>query len=272
MKYVTVLSIAGSDCSGGAGIQADMKTISALGCYAASVITAVTVQDTCGVKDVLPVPAGWVGAQITTVMDDLRPDAVKIGMVTNEHVIAAISDALRDCPSPVVFDPVLVSSSGHPLVSSEARSALTRMLIPRCALLTPNIPEAEILSGTTIHEVNDMAVAGRNLLRYGCRSVLVKGGHLEGGDMTDVLVTGTGAKDTYYYRAGKIDSRNTHGTGCTLSSAIASYLARGESLPTAVEKGKLFLTNALSAGKDVTIGKGHGPLNHFFSPEKMIIE
>ena len=272
MKYITVLTIAGSDCSGGAGIQADIKTISALGCYAASAITAVTVQDTCGVKDVLPVPAKWVGEQIKAAMEDLMPDAVKIGMVTDKGVISAVAASLNGHGIPVIFDPVLISSSGYPLVSPEAMDILVKELIPICTLLTPNIPEAETLSGGTIRTSEDMAAAGRVILMNGCRAVLVKGGHLRGHDMTDVLVTGGHPQEVVHFHATKIDSRNTHGTGCTLSSAIASYLARGENMPNAVAKGKQFLSDALAAGKDVSIGKGHGPLNHFFAPEKLIIK
>ncbi len=272
MKYTTVLTIAGSDCSGGAGIQADIKTISALGCYAASAITAITVQDTCGVKEVFPLPAEYVGAQIDTVIEDIMPDAVKIGMVTDKNIITAVAASLSKHDIPIVFDPVLVSSSGHPLVSPEALGILTERLIPICTLLTPNIPEAETLSGHAIRNIEDMVAAGREILKSGCRAILIKGGHLASRDMTDVLVTGPLPRNTYYFHADKIDSRNTHGTGCTLSSAIASHLARGENMHDAVEKGKQFLTNALASGKDVAIGKGHGPLNHFFAPEKLIIK
>ena len=260
MKYTTVLSIAGSDCSGGAGIQADIKTISALGCYAASIVTAVTVQNTCGVKNVYPIPAQIVKEQIQAVTEDMQIDALKIGMVTDEGIIAVIADFLSSNRLPAVFDPVLVSSSGYSLVKPEALHVMRDRLIPHCTLVTPNLPEAEILSGIPIRNIEDMANAGRHILTYGCRSVLIKGGHLEGGDMTDILV------------CGNINSANTHGTGCTLSSAIAAYIGQGVSLPEAVGLGKKYLTDALFYGKDVTIGKGHGPLNHFFNPKKLMIK
>ena len=190
MKYTTVLSIAGSDCSGGAGIQADIKTISALGCYAASIVTAVTVQNTCGVKNVYPIPAQIVKEQIQAVTEDMQIDALKIGMVTDEGIIAVIADFLSSNRLPAVFDPVLVSSSGYSLVKPEALHVMRDRLIPHCTLVTPNLPEAEMLSGIPIRNIEDMANAGRHILTYGCRSVLIKGGHLEGGDMTDILVCG----------------------------------------------------------------------------------
>ena len=266
MKYTTVLSIAGSDCSGGAGIQADIKTISALGCYAASIVTAVTVQNT------YPIPAQIVKEQIQAVTEDMQIDALKIGMVTDEGIIAVIADFLSSNRLPAVFDPVLVSSSGYSLVKPEALHVMRDRLIPHCTLVTPNLPEAEILSGIPIRNIEDMANAGRHILTYGCRSVLIKGGHLEGGDMTDILVCGNTPEDIHRYHSTKINSANTHGTGCTLSSAIAAYIGQGISLPEAVGLGKKYLTNALFYGKDVTIGKGHGPLNHFFNPKKLMIK
>ena len=272
MEYTTVLSIAGSDCSGGAGIQADIKTISALGCYAASIVTAVTVQNTCGVKNVYPVPAQIVKEQIQAVTEDMQIDALKIGMVTDGGVIAVIADFLSCNRLPAVFDPVLVSSSGYPLVRPEALQIMRDRLIPHCTLVTPNLPEAEILSGIPIRDMEDMANAGRHILTCGCRSVLIKGGHLEGSDMTDVLVCGNTSEDIHRYHSARINSANTHGTGCTLSSAIAAYIGQGVSLPKAVGLGKEYLTDALFYGKDVTIGKGHGPLNHFFNPKKLMIK
>ena len=252
MKYTTVLSIAGSDCSGGAGIQADIKTISALGCYAASIVTAVTVQNTCGVKNIYPIPAQIVKEQIQAVTEDMQIDALKIGMVTDEGIIAVIADFLSSNRLPAVFDPVLVSSSGYSLVKPEALHVMRDRLIPHCTLVTPNLPEAEILSGIPIRNIEDMANAGRH--------------------MTDILVCGNTPEDIHRYHSTKINSANTHGTGCTLSSAIAAYIGQGISLPEAVGLGKKYLTNALFYGKDVTIGKGHGPLNHFFNPKKLMIK
>ena len=199
MKYTTVLSIAGSDCSGGAGIQADIKTISALGCYAASIVTAVTIQNTCGVKNIYPIPAQIVKEQIQAVTEDMQIDALKIGMVTDEGIIAVIADFLSSNRLPAVFDPVLVSSSGYSLVKPEALHVMRDRLIPHCTLVTPNLPEAEILSGIPIRNIEDMANAGRQILTYGCRSVLIKGGHLEGGDMTDILVCGNTPEDIHRY-------------------------------------------------------------------------
>lgn len=271
MQYTTVLAIAGSDSSGGAGIQADIKTISALGCYAASAVTAVTVQNTCGVSAVHPVPPEIVGAQIRSVCGDLPLNAIKIGMVTDGHIIGAIAEAIASCQVPVVFDPVLVSSSGTPLTETQALELLRRRLIPLCFLLTPNLAEAEILSGISIRTDEDRMAAGQALLSLGCRAVLIKGGHLPGNDTEDVLLTAEEPERAYRFHGTRIISKNTHGTGCTLSSAIAAYIARGYGLPEAVRKSKEYLTQALMAGKDVTVGQGCGALNHFFDPMKLII-
>lgn len=273
MRYTTVLSIAGSDCSGGAGIQADIKTISALGCYAASVITAVTVQNTCGVKTVFPVPPPIVDAQLQAVAEDLKIDAVKIGMVTDEDIITVIARHLSSQPFPSVFDPVLVSSSGYPLIQEKALLAMRTQLMPRCTLVTPNLPEAEVLSGRPVHTPEDMLQAGRRILETGCHAVLIKGGHLEGNDMTDLLlVRKNGTETAFHYHHPRIVSNNTHGTGCTLSSAIACFIAQDYSLQEAVAKGKGYLTAALDAGKNASVGKGHGPLNHFFNPKRLMIK
>ncbi len=272
MRYVTVLSIAGSDCSGGAGIQADIKTISAIGCYAAGVVTAVTVQNTRGVKGIYPVPPQIVGEQIQAVAEDMRIDALKIGMTTDEGVIAVIAGFLSGNRITTVFDPVLASSGGCPLASPGALDAMRDRLIPLCTLVTPNLPEAEMLSGMPIRNEEDMAEAGRRILACGCQSVLVKGGHMEGDDTTDILICGDAPGDIRRYRSSRISSANTHGTGCTLSSAIAAYVGQGLPLPEAVNQGKKYLTEALLSGKDVTVGKGHGPLNHFFNPKKLIIK
>lgn len=272
MKYTVVLSIAGSDCSGGAGIQADIKTLSALGCYAASVVTAVTVQNTCGVRKVYPISAQAVAEQLQAVSDDMEIDAVKIGMVTDEGIIDVLADFLASSGIPSVFDPVLVSSSGYPLVTPKSLELIRDRLIPLCTLVTPNLREAEVLSGCSIREADDMAAAGLRILSTGCKAVLVKGGHLDGNDMSDLLVAGTSPQDIYRYHAAKVDSSNTHGTGCTLSSAIAAYMAQHFPLPQAVGLGKEYLTRALSAGKDIAIGKGHGPLNHFFEPKRLMVK
>lgn len=269
--YPCVLTIAGSDCSGGAGIQADIKTISALGAYAASAITAITVQNTCGVTGIHPVPPSYVKGQIEAVMDDICPQAIKIGMINDTKIVEVIAEMLQKYqPQFVVFDPVMVSTSGCKLMEDEAIEAITTRLIPLATLITPNLSEAEILAGQKICTVEEMQRQAKEMLKLGCRGVLVKGGHLEGGRMCDVLQT-VGEEVPHLFAAPKVDSRNTHGTGCTLSSAIATYLALGETVTDAVEKAKQYVYKGIEAGKDVCIGHGHGPLNHFYSPVPMHI-
>lgn len=273
MKYIHVMTIAGSDSSGGAGIQADIKTISALGGYASSVITAVTVQNTCGVRAVFPVPPEIVGQQIQAVRTDMRPDAIKIGMVTDQEIIRAICKELRQATDiPVVFDPVLVSSSGYPLVTPEALETIRKELIPLCTLLTPNLPEAELLGGTPIRDEGTLSKAAQALLELGCPHVLIKGGHRTDGQMTDVLFSSDKTGAPCFFTEEQVVTRNTHGTGCTLSSAIATCMAQGLPLPDAVRKAKEYLTGALKAGASVETGQGHGPLNHFFQPQKAILK
>ena len=268
-KYPCVLSIAGSDCSGGAGIQADLKTISALGGYAATAITAITVQNTLGVRAIHPVPPVYVRGQIEAVMEDIRPDAVKIGMINDVEIVEAIASCLRTYrPRFVVFDPVMVSTSGHRLIEEDAISALTRELMPLASLITPNLSEAEVLTEHCISNVDTMKAAASELLKFGCGSVLLKGGHLEGDKMCDVLQT-AGEDKPHLFISDKIESKNTHGTGCTLSSAIATFLALGYDMPQAVEHAKAYVTKGIHAGKDVHIGEGHGPLNHFYAPVPM---
>lgn len=269
--YPCVLTIAGSDCSGGAGIQADIKTISALGAYAASAITAITVQNTCGVTGIHPVPPSYVKGQIEAVMDDICPQALKIGMINDTKIVEVIAETLQKYqPQFVVFDPVMVSTSGCKLMEDEAIEAITTRLIPLATLITPNLSEAEILAGQKIRTVEEMQRQAKEMLKLGCRGVLIKGGHLEGGRMCDVLQT-VGEEAPHLFAAPKVDSRNTHGTGCTLSSAIATYLALGETITDAVEKAKQYVYKGIEAGKDVCIGHGHGPLNHFYSPVPMHI-
>lgn len=270
-KYPCILSIAGSDCSGGAGIQADLKTISALGGYAATAITAITVQNTTGVRAIHAVPPLYVRGQIEVVMEDIRPEAVKIGMINDVEIVKVIADCLRRYrPRFVVFDPVMVSTSGHKLIEDSAISALTRELMPLSSLITPNLKEAEVLTGHPINKVEEMRAAAPELLKFGCEAVLLKGGHLEGGKMCDVLQM-TGEDEPHLFVSDKIESKNTHGTGCTLSSAIATFLALGYDMPQAVERAKAYVTGGINAGKDVHIGEGHGPLNHFYEPVPMNI-
>lgn len=271
-KYPCILSIAGSDCSGGAGIQADLKTISALGGYAATAITAITVQNTTGVRAIHAVPPVFVRGQIEAVMEDIRPDAVKIGMINDIEIVKVIAFCLRKyAPRHTVFDPVMVSTSGHKLIEDDAIGALTTELMPLAEVITPNLREAEVLTGHPITNVEDMKAAATELLGLGSRAVLLKGGHLEGGRMCDVLQV-AGEDQPHLYTSDKIESRNTHGTGCTLSSAIATYLALGHPLPQAVERAKSYVTGGIRAGRDVQIGAGHGPLNHFYDPVPMNIK
>ena len=270
MRYLPVLTIAGSDCGGGAGIQADIKTISALGCYAASVVTAVTVQNTVGVSGVDLVRPETVAAQIRAVMDDIRPVAVKIGMAGDAATMCAIAGALKAYgPEAVVVDPVMVSTSGHTLMLPDAIGAFRRYLVPLATLLTPNVPEAEVLSGLTVSDEASCGMAGR-ALACGCGCpVLIKGGHFGGTVKSDRLYAADGSlAGTYTSEA--VDTPNTHGTGCTLSSAIACFIARGLPLADAVRQAKAYVTEALKAGRGVEIGQGHGPVNHFFNPEKML--
>lgn len=255
----TVLTIAGSDCSGGAGIQADIKTICMNGGYAMSVITALTAQNTMGVSDIYEVTPGFLEAQLTAVFEDIFPDAVKIGMVSDERLIRVIADCLqKNSPRNIVLDPVMVATSGAKLIKDEAIATLTEYLMPLASVITPNIPEAEILSDMKIESKEDMEKAAKIISeKYSC-AVLLKGGHSLN-DANDLLYS----KDSKEWFIGKrIDNKNTHGTGCTLSSAIATNLAKGQELKCAVEKAKEYISGALSAGLD--LGHGSGPLMHNF--------
>ncbi|MEG1563263.1 MAG: bifunctional hydroxymethylpyrimidine kinase/phosphomethylpyrimidine kinase [Bacteroides sp.] len=259
-RYPIILSIAGSDCSGGAGIQADIKTIAALGGYAAAAITAVTVQNTLGVKAVHPVPPEIVRGQIEAVMSDLKPDAVKIGMMNDELTVRIIANCLQKYqPEFVVCDPVMVSTSGRRLMENDAIGRMRTELFPLASLITPNLNEVAVLTGSKPTCLCEMQQAAARLSTEYGTSVLVKGGHLEGEEMYDVLQF---AGNTYIYREKKIVSRNLHGTGCTLSSSIATYLAKNYPMNEAVEKSKRYVSLAIEAGKDLEIGKGNGPLWH----------
>lgn len=259
-KPAIILTIAGSDCSGGAGIQADIKTISALGAYAASVITAITAQNTTGVQGVLPVTPEMVTAQIDAVMTDLRVDAVKIGMVNDPAIVRAIADGLRrHQPRIVVYDPVMVSTSGCRLMEEETVDIIKEELFPLSTLITPNLHEVSLLVDRPVKETSEMEKAAEELALKHHTNVLVKGGHLEGGEMCDVLFA-----DGHLSRFSdaKIETGNLHGTGCTLSSAIATFLGKGETLESAVQSAKTYLTEAIRQGADMEIGHGHGPVWH----------
>ena len=269
-RYISTLTIAGSDSCGGAGIQADIKTMSALGCYAASVITAVTVQNTMGVSAVHAVPPEIVAGQIRAVMDDIRPQAVKVGMVNDINTIKTIADTLAEYDiEHLVVDPVMVATSGARLMQDDAVGVFTERLMPLATLLTPNVPEAEVLSGISINDKSSMDNAARIIQDKGCQSLLIKGGHIEGRKI-DRLYTSMGREREY--EAANVATRNTHGTGCTLSSAITSYLAMGYAIGEAIAAAKEWLTGALIAGANVEIGSGHGPVNHFYNPQKTIIK
>lgn len=271
MRYICALTIAGSDSCGGAGVQADMKTMSALGVYAASAVTAITVQNTQGVQAIQSVAPDIVAGQIRAVIDDLKPRAIKVGMVNDPSTIRSISDTLRLYSHPLlVVDPVMVSTSGHMLMQQDALDVFCSQLMPMATLLTPNIPEAAVLAQTDIRSLADMDLAAQRILARGCQAVLIKGGHLEGSSKIDRLYLADGSIASYEHAT--IDTRNTHGTGCTLSSAIAAFLARGEEMSLAIAHAKDYLSRALMAGKDVEIGKGHGPVNHFFCPEPLILD
>ena len=254
-----VLTIAGSDSSGGAGIQADLKTMTCLGVYGMSAITALTAQNTTGVRDVLEATPEFVGEQLDCIFEDIRPQAVKIGMVSSAPIIKVIGAKLRQYGAEnIVVDPVMVATSGSRLISQEAVDALKELLLPLATVLTPNIPEAEVLSGLTISGPADMEKAAQAIGEtYGC-AVLCKGGH-DLNDANDLLWRNGTCK---WFHGRRIDNPNTHGTGCTLSSAIASNLAKGYDLDTAVERAKAYLSGALAAMLD--LGAGQGPMDHLF--------
>lgn len=261
----TVLTIAGSDSGGGAGIQADIKTISAMGCYATSAITAITVQNTLGVQAVHLVPPDIVRKQIEAVLSDIGADAVKTGMLGSAEVVREVGIALRNHRvQTLVLDPLMYSTSGHPLTDQNAIDAICTHLIPLATLITPNIPEAEtLLDGTKLTAQSDLPEAARQLAsKYGV-SVLIKAGHLPNPTLTDYLYDIT-ARETVPLPSQRVDTRNTHGTGCTLASAIAAALAKGETLTHAVQSAKKYLAAAINAGAELNIGHGHGPVCHFY--------
>jgi hydroxymethylpyrimidine/phosphomethylpyrimidine kinase len=252
-----VLVIAGSDSGGGAGIQADIKTIAALDGYAATAITALTAQDTNGVHDILPVPPAFVARQIAVVLADIGADAIKTGMLGDAATIAAVCDALAGCAAPLVLDPVMVAKGGARLLAPDAAAVLIARLLPRATVLTPNIPEAEALTGIAIADADAMHRAADTLLRMDVAAVLLKGGHLPGDTVTDLLVTGQRSEA---FAAPRIVTRHTHGTGCTLASAIATGLAQGMTLRDAVLRARAYVRAAIAAAPGY--GSGHGPLNH----------
>ena len=267
-KTCSVLSIAGFDNSGGAGIQADIKTISSLGCYATSVLTALPIQNTQGVRGLFHIPATVVTEQLQAVFEDIYPDAVKIGMVYSIEIIEQLVSFLKDYKGSVIFDPVMTASSGHSLMQKEIAEACIKHLFPLVTLVTPNLNEAGILIGQPVSTENEMQVAGKQILEMGSQAVLMKGGHLSQPVLTSYLIQHHKAPVTF--TSHKVDTQNTHGSGCTLSSAIASYLAQQFSLEQSVEAALSYTHQAIMEGAQLQIGKGSGPLNHFFNPQKLI--
>lgn len=263
--YPLVLTIAGSDSGAGAGIQADLKTFAALGCYGATAITAVTVQNTLGVAAIHGIPTDILSGQILAILDDMRPLAIKIGLIANTAQVAAIADLLSRFPQlPIILDPVVKASTGAGLAQDGTLAAIKERLFPLATLVTPNLYEATLLINSPVNDLSSMQYAAQELLGAGCYAVLLKGGHLDTDVLSNVYLDKKGL--TYAYRSQRVHTNNTHGTGCTLSSAIAAYLALGETLPGAVELAGIYVNSALIAGQDVRTGKGKGPLNHFFAP------
>lgn len=267
-QYKRVLTIAGSDSGGGAGIQADIKAISAMGCFATSAITAVTVQNTLGVEAVHPIPIDILRGQIDAVLSDIGTDAVKIGMLHSSEVVEVVAEALvRHKVTNVVLDPVMVSTSGHRLIEESAIETLKRVLLPRARVITPNLPEAEILAGVEITSAEQFPEVARLLSQGGTVSVLLKAGHLTDSTVVDVFYN---AEDGTIVElpSQRISTPNTHGTGCTLSSAFAAALAQGLPLTEAARAAKDYIDCAIRSGADYTIGGGHGPVNHFWRFDK----
>lgn len=263
--YPRVLAIAGSDSGGGAGIQADIKSISATGSYAACAITAITVQNTMGVSNVMPIPPEIIAAQIDAVVTDIGADAVKIGMLHSSEVIKAIRAKLHELSvGNIVLDPVMVSTSGHRLIEEEAVATLVSELIPMARVITPNIPEAEILSGEKISCQDDLPRIARKLSFGGKVSVMMKAGHLSDRSVVDIFYNAEEDR-MVELPSRRVDTPNTHGTGCTLSSAIASYLAQGMDPDSAVTSAKNYIAGAIESGSHYIIGHGHGPVDHFWN-------
>ena len=261
-KLARILSIAGSDSGGGAGIQGDIKTITALGGFATSSITAITAQNTLGVNKILNVPEEMVEAQILAVLDDIGTDAIKIGMLSNEKIILCISNLLSKINKkiPIVLDPVMIAKGGHRLLDIGAEKALIKNLMPLCSIITPNIPEAEVITGKKINNIKDLERTGQEIIKMGINNVLMKGGHLTDNNLTDILIS---KNKTDYFCSTKIITKNSHGTGCTLSSAIACGMGQKMNLYSAVERAHAFVNKSIKYAPN--LGKGNGPLNHLIN-------
>lgn len=265
MKYNRVLTIAGSDSGGGAGIQADIKAISANGCFAASAITAITAQNTVGVTDIHPIPNETLRKQIQAVLEDIGADAIKIGMLHSTETIRTVIETLKPFGiKSLVIDPVMVATSGDRLLLDDAIDTLKNELIPLARIITPNIPEAEILIGRNLRDQSELADAAKELGEKSGVSVLLKAGHLTEDVLTDILYDFE-TKETSVLESKRVNSKNTHGTGCTMSSALAAHLAKGARLKEAVEAAKDYINHAIIEGADYEIGQGHGPVHHFYN-------
>ncbi len=263
MTICNTLSIAGSDPSGGAGIQADLKAFSARGTYGMAALTALTAQNTQGVTAIQALPPEFVEAQIEAVFNDIRVDAVKIGMIANARIANAVAAMLEAHATrvPIVLDPVMVAKGGAPLLAEDANQAIIARLLPLASVITPNLPEAAALLGEPVAETREeMEKQAGRLLQRGPRAVLIKGGHLESADSPDVLIDAGGV---IWFEGVRMTTRNTHGTGCTLSSAIAAELAKGQSMVEAAGVAKAYLAKAISAADRLSVGSGHGPVHHF---------
>jgi len=267
-EYPRVLSIAGSDSGGGAGIQADLKTFAALGCFGMTAVTALTAQNTQGVRSILSVTPAMLHDQIEAVLEDIGADAVKIGMLHAPEIVRTVAQVLdRHALHSVVLDPVMVATSGAVLIDQPAIQVLIQELFPRATLVTPNLDEAALLVGQTLASLEEMEQAAHRMLDMGAKAVLLKGGHLAGDMVSDLLLRR--GSDAQWLHAPRIPTANTHGTGCTLSSAIAAYLALGASMVDAVQAARTFVRQALEHGAAVRTGHGSGPLNHGFAPQVM---
>ena len=256
-----VLIIAGSDSSGGAGIQADIKTVTSLGCYAMTAITAVTVQNTTGVKFIIPIKPKQISNQIEFTSQDIRPNAIKIGMLHSTPVISAVIKSLKKISEKkIVLDPVMVAKGGAALISDKAISEIKNRLIKKILLITPNIPEAELLTNIKINSPDDMIKAGKILINLGAKNILIKGGHLKSKQMVDIFLN---KKKIKFFKSKKYESKNTHGTGCTLSSAIATNLSCGKDMIKSCELGIKYVNEAIKS--NLNLGRGNGPINHLNS-------
>ncbi len=270
-QYLRVLTIAGSDSGGGAGIQADLKTFSALGCYGMTAITALTAQNTQGVQAIHGVPAAFLKTQLQSVLDDIGVDAVKIGMLHAPDIVEVVAWAIDHYQlNNVVLDPVMVATSGDRLIAEETVSVLVRELFPRVQVVTPNLDEAALLLGRPLSQVPQLQAAASDLQALGATAVLLKGGHLEGNEVVDVLNQTGHAPEVF--TSARIHSPNVHGTGCSLSSAIAAHLAVGHTLSQAVAHARQYILQAIATGAQVRTGHGHGPLNHGFGPVVMHVK